>query len=78
MGGDLEHSVQPVKPLKAGVLRAAAVRVADQVGIEHPHPADDVHPQLAGHAIAKDPAVRADLTELLDKLGLLPTWRKAS
>ena len=51
--------------------RAAAVRIADQVGAEHPHPLDDGYPQLAGQAIARDPAVRDQVLELLAVIGLL-------
>lgn len=51
--------------------RAAAVRIAGQVGAENPHPLDDDYPQLAGQAIACDPAVRDDLRYLLAVIGLL-------
>lgn len=47
-----------------------AVHVADRVGTEHPHPADQEMPQLAGQLIAKDPEVRQQLHDLLDALGL--------
>lgn len=51
--------------------RAAAVRIADQVGAENPHLLDDDYPQLAGQTIARDPAVRDQVLELLDAIGLL-------
>lgn len=61
------HSAAPSGP---SATRAAAVHVADRVAAEHPHPLDDQMPKLAGRTIAKDPAVRGDLLELLDVLGL--------
>lgn len=78
MGGGLELGMPLVRALKAGTVRAAAVRIADHVASEHPHPDDDRAPRIAGAAIAKDPAVRREVTELLDQLGLLPTHRRAS
>lgn len=51
--------------------RAAAVHVADRVAAEHPHPLDDGYPQLAGQAIACNPAVRDDVRYLLAVIGLL-------
>jgi hypothetical protein len=50
----------------AGELRRAAIRIADQVGKEHPHPLDDYMPGIAGADIARNPAVQAEVTELLD------------
>lgn len=50
---------------------AAALHVANRVAAEHPHPLDDDYPQLAGQAIACDPAVRDDLRYLLAVIGLL-------
>ena len=50
-------------------LRALAVHCADRVGAEHPTEFDDTDPELAGRLIAQDPAVRADVLELLDAIG---------
>jgi hypothetical protein len=58
--------VGPVTSLPAALQRAAAVRIADQVAAEHPHPLDDLMPRLAGRLLAKDPAVAAGVRELLD------------
>lgn len=60
--------IQP--DVKRRMDRATAVHVADQVAAEHPHPLDDRMPRLAGRLIAEDPAVRAQVLELLDALGL--------
>lgn len=51
-------------------VRAAAVHAADRIGTEHPHPLDEEMPQLAGQLIARDPAVRQQLHDLIDALGL--------
>lgn len=56
---------------QARVERKAAIHLADHVAAEHPHPLDERMPRIAGAVIAKDPAVRHDLGELLDALGLL-------
>jgi len=61
------HSAAPSGP---SATRAAAVHVADRIAAEHPHPLDDQMPKLAGRLIAKDPAARTHLLELLDELGL--------
>ena len=50
---------------------AAALHVADRVAAENPHPLDDRYPQLAGQAIACNPAVRNQVLKLLDAIGLL-------
>lgn len=50
-------------------LRKAATHLADRIAAEHPHRLDDVMPKLAGRQLAHDPAVRADLLELLDAIG---------
>lgn len=64
--------IPQIKPVeKRRQDRAAAVNVADRVAAEHPHPLDDGYPQLAGQAIAADPAVRDQVLELLDAIGLL-------
>lgn len=52
--------------------RAAAVRAADQVGVENPHPLDDLMPRLAGKQLGQDPVIAAGVLELLDALGLKP------
>lgn len=52
------------------MVRRAAVHVADRVAAEHPHPLDQEMPQLAGQLIAKNPAVRQQLHDLIDALGL--------
>lgn len=53
--------------------RAAAVRLADQVAAEHPHPLDDLMPRLAGRQLGQDPVIAAGVQELLDAIGLLET-----
>lgn len=53
------------------IERAAAVRIADQVGAEHPHPLDDLMPRLAGKQLGQDPVIAAGVLELLDAIGLL-------
>lgn len=70
MGGDIEVPLAPATDKT--LLRKAAVHVADRVAAEHPHPLDDGYPALAGQAIARDPAVRAEVTDLLDLLGITP------
>lgn len=61
------HSAAPSGP---SATRAAAINVADRIAAAHPHPLDDQTPRDAGRLIAKDPAVRGDLLDLLDELGL--------
>lgn len=73
MGSDLNQFVLATDPTDAGLARRAAVRLADHVAAEHPHPLDGTHPALAGAAIAKDPAVRGELLDLLGALGLAKT-----
>lgn len=75
MGVDLtgyEPKRRRSEAVEADERRAAAVHVADRVGAEHSHPLDDLMPRLAGRLIAEDPAVRDDVTDLLDALGLKP------
>jgi hypothetical protein len=48
--------------------RRAAIRIADQIGREHPHPLDDYMPGIAAADTARNPAVRNELTELLDAI----------
>jgi hypothetical protein len=71
MGGrELDQRGLTFSPLTRQQLRAAAVHVADRVAAENPHPLDDLMPRLAGRLIAEDPAVRSQVRELLDALGL--------
>lgn len=71
MGLDPQRmAAQSAGPSGQTVARAAAVHLADRVAAEHPHPLDNQMPNLAGRTIAKDPAVRAQLLDLLDQLGL--------
>jgi hypothetical protein len=49
--------------------RRLAVHCADHVAAKNPHELDDLMPKLAGRQIAQDPAVRADVHELLDAIG---------
>jgi hypothetical protein len=51
---------------QAAKERRAKVRIADQIGREHPHPLDDVMPRIAGAVIARNPQARADMDDLLD------------
>lgn len=53
--------------------RAAAIRVADHVAGQYPHPLDDTDPVSAGRSVAYDRRARADLLELLDALGIATT-----
>lgn len=64
MGGDIE--IPLTTAVDDTLLRQAAVNVADRIAAEHPHPLDDGYPQLAGQAIARNPAVRK---KLLDAIG---------
>lgn len=79
MGLDPQRmGAQSAAPSGQAVARAAAVHLADRVAAEHAHPLDDQEPKLAGQLIAKDPAVRAQLLELLDQLGLTSQTRGQS
>jgi hypothetical protein len=53
-------------------LRQAAIRIADHIGAEHPHPLDEEMPRIAGAVIAKDPVIAAGVLELLAALGIRP------
>lgn len=64
---ELEAGLGPVI-LPPAMQRAAAVRIADQICVEHPDPLDDTMPKLAGRLLAQDPAVAAGLRELLDAI----------
>lgn len=76
---DLGEDMPVTPPTNPELLRPAAVRIADRIAAEHPHPLDGRYPALAGQAIAKDPAVRAELAELFDLLGIKPPQiRKAA
>ncbi|MFC5204572.1 hypothetical protein [Streptomyces kaempferi] len=73
MGADLNQFVLATDPTNPTLAHRAAVRLADHVASKHPHPLDDRYPALAGTAIAKDPAVRGELLDLLGALGLTKT-----
>ena len=76
---DLGEDMPLTPPTDRSTLRRAAVHVADRIGVEHPHPLDGDYPAFAGQAIAKDPAVRAEVAELFDLLGIKPVQvRKAA
>jgi hypothetical protein len=49
------------------------LRVGVHVAAEHPHPADDTNPRLAGQLIGQDPVIAAGVLELLSALGLPTT-----
>lgn len=68
-GRDLEtRQLGPVR-VTAAQQHAAALHIADRAAAEHPTDYDDIDPVLAGRLIAQDPAVRADVLELLDAIG---------
>jgi hypothetical protein len=50
--------------------RKAAVRIADQVAGEHPHPLDDIMPRLAGRQLGQDPVIALGVRELLTVLAI--------
>jgi hypothetical protein len=56
----------------AVLQRRAAVRIADHIGAEHPHPLDDEDPAQAGRELAMDPVIAAGVLELLAALGIRP------
>ena len=60
----------PLPPITTDQERRTAVRTADFVASEHPHPLDDTKPDVAGRELATDPLIRAGLLELLDALGI--------
>ncbi|MFI6491272.1 hypothetical protein [Streptomyces sp. NPDC050564] len=70
MGAELKGDALAVSDIDPKLLRRAAVRVADQIAVEHPHELDELMPKLAGRQLAKDPAIAAGLLELIDALGL--------
>jgi len=69
MGAELKHDALTVGDVTPQVRRAAAVHIADRIAAEHPHPLDELMPRLAGRLIARDPAVRDGVLELLDAIG---------
>lgn len=56
----------------AAEQRAAAIRIADHIATQHPGDLDDLMPKLAGRHLAQDPAIAADVRELLAALDLRP------
>lgn len=71
--GDLGEDMPLTPPTDRVLLRRAAVHVADRIAAENPHPLDDGYPALAGQAIARDPAVRDEIAEFFDLLGIKPS-----
>lgn len=75
-GREIESSgiaVPRLKPREQRRLdRAAAVRIADQAGVENPHPLDESMPRLAGRQLGQDPVIAAGVLELLDAIGIKP------
>jgi hypothetical protein len=72
MGIELaDYGPKPTIP-DAVLQRRAAVRIADQIGAEHPHPLDEYMPRIAGAVLAKDPVIAAGVLELLAALGIRP------
>lgn len=69
MGGEVNTSQLGNALIDADALRKLAVLCAGRIAAEHPHPLDELMPKLAGRTLAKDPAVRGDLLELLDAIG---------
>lgn len=72
MNAELSQDALTVGLVDEAERRRAAVRVADQLGREHPHELDDLMPELVGRELAQDPAIAAGVLELLDQLGLKP------
>ncbi|MFD9284884.1 hypothetical protein ACFWD7_48050 [Streptomyces mirabilis] len=72
MGIELADYGPKPTPAEAAEQRKAAVRIADQFGVEHPHPLDERLPRLAGQELAMNPAIAAGVLELLDQLGIRP------
>jgi hypothetical protein len=72
MGMELADYGPKPTTAEAAEQRQAAVRIADQIAAEHPHPLDDVMPRIAGAVIAKDPVIAAGVLELLAALGIRP------
>lgn len=59
-------------PNTSSETRRAAVRIADHLGTQFPHPLDQSEPTAAGRATARELAVKVGLLELLAALGLNP------
>lgn len=72
MNSELSQDALSVGLVDEAEHRRAAIRVADQIGREHPDPRDDVMPKLAGRELARDPVIAASYLELLDQLGIKP------
>ncbi|MEV7364308.1 hypothetical protein [Streptomyces sp. NPDC091299] len=70
MGG--QELGQPVVARKSEQweLRKTAVRAADWVSSRRPDPLDESFGWLTGRPLAKNPAVKAELDELIDMLGV--------
>lgn len=68
--GELDQGVLGPVTVTARQRQAAALHIADRIAAEHPHPRDEDAPALAGQLIAKDPAVRAKVRDLINALGL--------
>lgn len=71
-GRELDQHVLLVGEQDTDLARKTAIRIADHIGAEHPHPLDDVMPRIAGAVIAKDPAIATGVLELLAALGIRP------
>lgn len=76
-GRELDQYTLACNPTDEQVLRRAAVHIADQVAAQNPHELDGLMPKLAGRQLANDPAVRAELLQLLDAIGYPTTRRPA-
>lgn len=69
MGGEVDTNGLGNAVIDSGLHRKLAVHCADRIAAQHPHPLDELMPKLAGRLIAQDPAVRADVLELLEAIG---------
>jgi hypothetical protein len=72
MGAELADYGPKPATSDAALQRQAAIRIADQIAAEHPHPLDEYMPRVAGAVIAKDPVVAAGVLELLAALAIRP------
>lgn len=68
-GRELDQHVLGETAIDAGLLRRAAVHLADGTAAQHPTELDDLAPEYAGRLLAQDPTIRAGLRELLDAIG---------
>ena len=67
MGGqEIETVALGPVAMTPALQRAAAVRIADHVAAENPHPLDGQMPKLAGRLTGRNPAAATELRELLD------------